>query len=55
MGYGVPGVGSVAMLVLLGLGGPVRADVASPTPAIEVAGALPQKGKISLTELKKLG
>jgi len=40
--------------VFLGLVSPVGADPGSATTTIEIAGALPQKGKISLADLKKL-
>lgn len=40
--------------VLLTLTSPVSADAPAATPAIEISGALPQKGKVSLADLKKL-
>jgi hypothetical protein len=52
--FGAPGVATVATFLFLGLGGPVRGEVGSATPALEIAGALPQTGKISLADLKKL-
>src|SRR5215471_5237283 len=50
--FGATTVGAV--LVFLSLAPPVDADSGSATPTIEISGALPQKGKLTLADLKKL-
>jgi hypothetical protein len=44
-----------ATVALLGLVSPASGDISPSAPVIEISGALPQKGKISLEDLKRIG